>query len=71
MKVSKGVSKMAIAVICIAAVILYMLPGILAKIFGFKDSNKIIFANLLYGWTIVGWLILMAYIAMIILSNEE
>ncbi|MGF6607075.1 uncharacterized membrane protein YqaE (UPF0057 family) [Paraburkholderia sp. WSM4175] len=39
----------------IALVLLYFLPGLVARFRKHRNMNAIAITNLLFGWTILGW----------------
>lgn len=47
--------------IVIGALYVYFFPGILALLLGHVDWKGVLFTNLLIGWTIVGWFILLVW----------
>ena len=48
-----------IAVVVVVAI--YMFPSIIARVCNHRNLLAIIVLNLLFGWTIIGWAILLGY----------
>ena len=49
-----------IAVIILVA--LYFLPAILAKRLHLKDASAIFYVNLVFGWTVLGWILALTWV---------
>lgn len=43
----------------VVAIAGYFLPGIIASMRGHESQNMIAFLNLILGWTVIGWLVLL------------
>jgi len=41
--------------------ILYMIPGGIARLVNHKKRNSIVVINLFLGWTVIGWVICLAW----------
>ncbi len=50
-----------IVAILAGAFITYFLPGITAKVRKHRNYNAILFLNLVLGWTLIGWIVCMAW----------
>ena len=49
-----------IAVIVLVA--LYFWPAILAKRLHLKDASSIFYVNLVFGWTVLGWILALTWV---------
>ena len=46
---------------CILLLVIYNIPSIFAVIRRHPDALKIMIVNILFGWTIIGWIIALAW----------
>jgi len=46
----------------ILLLVLYFVPTILAKKLHVKDASSISYVNLVFGWTVVGWILALTWV---------
>ena len=51
------------AVVLLVGFLAYMLPAIIARLRKHPNTNAITLANLLFGWTVLGWLVALIWCA--------
>jgi hypothetical protein len=63
---------MSVFAVLIGAVIAYLLPSIIAAVRGHRNSNSICVVNIFLGWTLLGWVIALAWsFSDNVVSNES
>lgn len=48
-------------IIFVGLIVIYLLPSIIAEARGHMNKNSICVINLFFGWTIVGWVLCLAW----------